>query len=153
MSDDRGEWSSFSLFELPSVLLAGLLLLFHRLFEAEAFAVHFKDLRMVSESIQQSGRHAFALEDLAPVAEGEVAGDQQAATFVTFGEHLKQKFGSGPTERQIAQLIHNQQIEFIETFQHPIKSVLLLSFFKLIHQSRRRIEFCPQPVSTGTQAK
>ena len=48
---------------------ARLLLLFHRLFEAEAFAIHFEDVAMVSESVQQSRGHAFALEDLAPVAE------------------------------------------------------------------------------------
>lgn len=48
---------------------ARLLLFFHRLFEAEAFTIHLEDVAMVSESIQQSGGHAFALEDLAPVAE------------------------------------------------------------------------------------
>ena len=65
---------------------AGLLLLFHRLFESKAFAVHLKDLRMVSQAVQQSGRHAFSLEDLSPVAERKVAGDQQAATFVPICE-------------------------------------------------------------------
>ena len=45
----------------PSVLFAGHLLLFHRLFEAEAFAVHLEDFGMVSQAVKQSGRHAFAL--------------------------------------------------------------------------------------------
>jgi len=48
---------------------ARLLLFFHRLFEAEAFAIHLEDVAMMSESIQQSRSHAFALENLVPVAE------------------------------------------------------------------------------------
>jgi len=60
---------------------------------------------MVSQSVQQSGRHAFALENLAPVAEREVTGDQQAAAFVAIGENLKQKFGSRSAERQVAKFV------------------------------------------------
>jgi len=79
-------------------LFAGLLLFFHRLFEAEAFAIHLEDVAMVSESIQQGRRHAFSLEDLVPFAERQVARDQQAAAFVAISEYLEQKFGSGTAE-------------------------------------------------------
>ena len=61
----------------------------HRLSKAIAFTIHLEDLAMVSQSVQQCGRHAFALEDLAPVAEREVAGDQQALAFVAVGEDLE----------------------------------------------------------------
>ena len=53
-----------------SGLFAGLLLLFHRLFEAEAFTIHLEDVAMVSASIQQGCCLAFALEDLVPVTNG-----------------------------------------------------------------------------------
>ncbi len=102
-------------FEQPLVLFVGLLVLFHRLFEAEAFAVHFKDLGMVSQAVQQGGRHAFALEDLTPVAEREVARDQQTAAFVTFSEHLKQQFRARSTEGQIAQFVDDQKIESVQS--------------------------------------
>lgn len=151
MDDDRGlsrRERSFSAFERPSVLWTGLLFLFHRLFEAEAFAVHFKDLAMVRESIQQGGCHAFSLKDLAPVAERQVAGDQQAATFVSISEYLKQQFGSRSTERQVPEFIDDQQIEFVEPLQHAIQCKLFLSFFELIHKRRRGEEFGPQSVST-----
>jgi hypothetical protein len=36
----------------------------------------------------------FTLKDLAPVAEGEVAGDQEAGTLVALGEDLEQQSGS-----------------------------------------------------------
>ena len=105
----------------------------------------------MSQPIQQGGRHAFSLEDLAPVAERKVAGDQQAATLVTIDEDLKQKFGSGSAERQITQFVDDQQVEFVETLQHSIQSELLLSFFELSHKRSRREKLRPQSVSTGTK--
>lgn len=136
-------WSWFGSAELPSVLFAGLLLLFHRLFEAEAFAVHLEDLRMMSQAVQQSGRHAFTLEDLAPVTEGEVARDEQTATFVAIGEHLKQQFRPRSTKRQVSEFIDDQEIKFVQTFQHAIQRELFLRFFQLIDQRRGREEFRP----------
>ena len=106
---------------------------------------------MVRQSVQQSGRHAFSLEDLAPVAERKVAGDQQTATFVPIGEYLEQKLGPGPTERQITQLVDDQKVEFVQTLQHPIQSELFLSLFKLSHKRGRSEKLRPQSVSTGTK--
>ncbi len=60
---------------------------------------------MVRQPIEQRRRHAFSLKDLPPVTERKVAGDQQASTFVAISEYLEQEFGSGSTERQVAQLI------------------------------------------------
>ncbi len=50
-------------------------ILFHRLAEAVAFAVHLENVATVREAIQERGGHAVALEYLAPIAEGKVAGD------------------------------------------------------------------------------
>ena len=95
---------------------------------------------MVSQSVQESSRHALALEDLTPVAEGEVACDEKTATFVAFGEYLKQQFRARTTERQVAQFVHDQKINFVEPFQHAIQRKLLLRFFQLIDQRRSREE-------------
>ena len=132
---------------------AWLLLFFHRLFEAEAFAIHLEDVAMVGESIQQSGGHAFALEDLIPVAEGQVAGDQQAAAFVTIGEDLEEQFGSGSAEGQVAEFVHDQQVDFVEPFQELIEAEFLLSFFQLIDQCRCREEFRANAFTTGGQSQ
>lgn len=71
--------------------VGGLLLsLFHRLAEAITFAIHLEDAAMVRQSIEQGGGHAFPLKDLAPFAERQVAGQQQAAAFVAFGKDLKE---------------------------------------------------------------
>ena len=123
-----------------SILFASLLVLFHRLAEAKAFTIHLKDFTVVSQAVQQSGRHAFALKDLTPVAERQIAGQQQAAAFVAVREDLKQQLRTAATERQITQFIHDQQIGAIQLSQKAIQQVRLLLFFEQVHESRGRVE-------------
>ena len=134
-------------------MLARLLLFFHRLFEAEAFAIHLEDMAMVGESIQQSRSHAFALEDMIPIAERQVAGDQQAAAFIAIGEDLEQQFGSRAAEREVAEFVHDQQVDFIEPFEQLVEAEFLLSFFQLIDQCRRREELCADTFTTSGQSQ
>lgn len=123
-----------------SRLLARLLLLFHRLAEAKAFTIHLKDFTMMRQPIQQGRRHAFALEDLAPIAEGKIARQQKTAAFVAIGKNLKQEFRTAAAERQITEFVHDQQIRAIQLSQIAIKQIRLLLLFEQIHQSRSREE-------------
>ena len=91
---------------------------------------------MVRQAVQQSGRHAFALEDLAQVAERQVAGQQQTAAFIAICEDLKQQLRTAATERQVSPFIHDQQIRAIQLRQISIKQVRLLLLFQQVHQSR-----------------
>lgn len=90
---------------------------------------------MVRQAVQQGGCHAFALEDLAPVAERQVAGQQQTAAFIAVSKDLKQQLCTAATERQISQFIHDQQIRAIQLRQISIEQVRLLLLFEQIHQS------------------
>ena len=128
-----------------SGLLAGRLLLFHRLAEAIAFTIHLEDGTVlnqvaVGQAVQSCGRHPLAVEDLAPVAEGQIAGDQQAAAFVAVGEDLEQQLGSGAAERQVAEFIADQKIRAIQLIQKTIELIILLFLFQKIHQPGRRVE-------------
>jgi len=67
------------------------LALLHRLADAAALAGELEDLAVVRPSIQHGRRHAFALEDLAPLAERQVAGQQQAGSLVPVREDLEQQ--------------------------------------------------------------
>ena len=82
--------------------LAGAVVLFgsalDRFLEAVAWAVHFDNVAAMGEAIEQGGGHAFALEDLGPLAEGQVAGDQDTATLITIGEDLEQQLGGGAAD-------------------------------------------------------
>ncbi len=91
---------------------------------------------MVRQAVQQGRCHAFALEDLTPVAERQVAGQQQAAAFVAVGENLKQQLCAAAAERQVSEFIHDQQIRAIQLRQKTIEQVRLLLLFEQVHQSR-----------------
>ena len=123
-----------------SALSASLLVLFHRLAEAKAFTIHLKDFAVVRQTVQQSGRHAFALKDLAPVAERQIARQQQAAAFIAVGKNLKQQFCTAATERQVTQLVHDQQISAIQLSQKAVEEVRLLLLFEQVDESRSRKE-------------
>ncbi len=81
--------------------------MFHRFFGSKALAVHFKDLRMMSQPVQQGGRHAFALEHLAPVVEHKVAGDQQTLPLVAkVSTHLRNRHQSSPYDDYLHDRVH-----------------------------------------------
>jgi len=79
-----------------------LFILLDLLVEAIALAVQLEDMTVMGQTIQQGRGHAFALEDLAPFAERQIAGDQQAGPFVAIGEDLEQQLGPRPAKRQVA---------------------------------------------------
>ena len=99
----------------PQELLAlGGSLLFHRLTEAVAFTVHLKDFAVVRQPVQESSCHPLSLKHLLPFAEWQVAGDQQAGPLVAIGEYLEQQFRSATIEREITELVADEQIELVE---------------------------------------
>src|SRR5277367_1220744 len=91
-----------------------ILLRLHRLAEAVAFAIHLEDLAAMRQAIQQSRCHPFTLKHLVPFAECQVAGDEQALAFITIGEHLEEQLGAAAAEREVAELVTDQEVEPIE---------------------------------------
>lgn len=102
----------------------------------------------VREAIEQRRGHAFTLEDLAPLAKGEVAGDQDAAALVAVGEDLEEQLGSRAAEAQIAQLVDDQEIGLVELGQQAVQAVLLLRFLQRRHQCRGGEEADPLVLPT-----
>ena len=96
----RPQTSTVFLFLIIAVRAASFLL--HRLTEAVAFTIHLEDVTIVGKSIQQRGGHPFSLKDLDPLTEWQVACDQEAATFISIGEDLKEQLRAGAGEREIA---------------------------------------------------
>ena len=56
---------------------------FLALFEAIALAVHFQNVDMVGQAIQQGSGQAFGTEDFRPFIERQIGGDNHRAAFVT----------------------------------------------------------------------
>ena len=89
----------------------------------------------VREAIEQGGGHPFALEDLAPVGKGQIAGDQQAGPLVAIGEYLKEQLGSGSSEGQIPELVADQQVHLVQLAQELVQAVALLRHLQLADQA------------------
>ena len=107
----------------------------------------------MGQPVQQGRRHAFALEDLAPLTERQVAGEQQTGPFIPIREDLEQQLRSGPTEREVSQLIADQQIDPIELAQEAVQLILLLGFLQACDQRGRRVELDPPTGPTGRQTQ
>ena len=65
----------------------------------------------MGEAVQQRSGQAFRPEDLGPLVEGEVGGDQDRAPLVALAEDLKEQFRSGERQGDEAQLIDGQRVE------------------------------------------
>src|ERR1700730_9265058 len=95
----------------------------HRLPEAVALAVHLENLRVVGQAVQERRRHPLALEDLVPLAEGQVARHQDAATLVAVGEDPEQEFDASATHRDVSQLGAKQRGGRVELRQEAVQCV------------------------------
>ena len=125
----------------------------HRFAEAEAFPVHLEDVAAMGEAVQQRRGHAFALEHLAPIGEGQVAGDQQAGPLVTIGEHLEEQLRAGAAEGQVSEFIADEQVGLVQLGQETIELVRLLGFLQSRDQIRGSEEAHALTQATGGQTQ
>src|SRR3546814_11540694 len=65
------------------------------LLEAEALAIHLKDVDVMCEAVEERAGEAFGSDDLGPLIEGQVCGDEGGAALVALGEDLEEEFGAG----------------------------------------------------------
>jgi hypothetical protein len=77
------------------------------LFEPVTVAVHFEDVNVVGQAVEQCAGQAFGGEHAGPFIEGQIAGDDDRAALVTLAEGLEQQLGSGRRERDVAQFIRD----------------------------------------------
>ena len=78
---------------------------FLALVETIALAVHFQDMDMVGEAVQQSPGQAFRAEYLRPLIERQVGGHQDRAPLVALAEDFEQQLGGGLRERHEAEFV------------------------------------------------
>src|SRR6202163_3388112 len=80
------------------------------LFEAIAVAIHFEDMDVVGQPIEQRAGQPLGPEQAGPLVERQIAGDEGGAAFVTLAEDLEQELCSGRRQGHIAELIDDQQL-------------------------------------------
>src|SRR5258705_3107758 len=74
-----------------------------------AVAVGGVGLGVVCEPVDHRGGDDVVAEDLAPAAEGFVAGDDEAGSFVAGGDELEEYVGRFGFERDVADLVNDHQ--------------------------------------------
>ena len=84
---------------------------FSAFIETIALAVHFQNMDMVGETVQQCPGQTFRTEYLGPFIERQVGGHHDRATFVTLAEDLEQKFGAGLGKRHEAKFVPSRAWE------------------------------------------
>ena len=96
-SEHRGRLAASRVLGLALALLA--------LFEAIAVAVHFEDVDVVGQPIEQRAGQPLGPEHAGPLVERQITGDEDGAALVTLAEDLKQKLCAGRRQGHIAELI------------------------------------------------
>src|SRR5215813_13010409 len=80
------------------------------LFEAIAVAVHFEDVDVVGEPIEQRAGQPLGPEHAGPFVERQIGGDNDGAALVTLAEDLEQQLRARRRQRYIAELVDDQQL-------------------------------------------
>ena len=73
--------------------------------ESEAIPVHFEDVDMVGEAIEERSGKPFRAKDLGPLVEGQVGCHQDRSSFVSLAEYLKEQLGPGLGQWHEAQFV------------------------------------------------
>ena len=91
----------------------------------------------MGEAVEQSRRHFGVAEDIPPLAEAQVGGDDHAGPLVEFAEQVKQQGPARCAERQVAQLIEDEEIETEQALGELSGLVGGLLLFEQMDQVRR----------------
>src|SRR4051794_1736626 len=79
-------------------------------FEAPAGIAGLDDIAVVGKPVEHGGGHLGVTEDLRPIGECQVGGDQQRCILVELADQMEQQLAAGLAERQITKLIDDNEI-------------------------------------------
>ena len=98
--------------------------------EAVALAFEGDHGGVVHEPVDQRGGDHRVAEDLAPGLEPAVAGDDDAAAFVAAGDQREQQVRGLAFEREVADLVDDQQLVALQAPELLVEGVALLGFLE-----------------------
>ena len=76
---------------------------------AVAVAADVDEVAVVQEPVDERRGHDLVAEDLAPFLEALVGGEHGRGVFVAAGHELEEEHGAGAGDRQVADLVDDQQ--------------------------------------------
>src|ERR1700736_3634484 len=80
-------------------------------FEALALVAGLDDVAVVSQAIEQRGRHLGVAEHAGPFTEGEIGGDDDGRSLVEPADEVEQQLAAGLSERQVAELVEDDEVD------------------------------------------
>ena len=87
--------------------------------ETPAVIAGFDDVAMVGQAIEQRGGHLGVAEHAGPFTEGEVRGDDDRGPLVEPADEVEQKLAAGLSERQIAELVEDDEVHAGQVVSEP----------------------------------
>ena len=93
---------------------------------------------MVGEPVQQRSGEALRPEDLGPLVEGEVGGDQDGAPLVALAEDFEEQFRPGGGQGHEAQFVDDQQAEAGHLPLEVEQASLVPGLHQFVDPGRRR---------------
>src|SRR5205823_14119406 len=88
-------------------------------FEAPALVAGFDDFTMMGETIEERGRHLGVAKHTGPIAKGQIGGDDNGSALVKPADQMKEQLAAGLSERQVAELVENNEVDAGEIFGEP----------------------------------
>jgi hypothetical protein len=88
-------------------------------FEAPALVACLDNVAVVREAVEQRGGHFGITKNTRPLAEGEIRGDDDGRAFVEAADGVEQQLAAGLSERQIAELVEDDEVETGEEVGEP----------------------------------
>src|SRR6516165_10392514 len=121
------------------------------LFEAITVAVHFKDVDVVGQPIEQCAGQPLGPEHAGPFVERQIGSDNDRAALVTLAEDLEQQLRAGRRQRYIAELVDDQQLVGRQLALETEQSLLVPGLDQLVDHRGRGGEADRQALLTGRQ--
>ena len=80
-------------------------------FEAPTIIAGLDDVAVVGQAIEQRGRHLGVAEHAGPFTECQVGGDDDGGSLVEPADEVEEQLAAGLGERQIAELVEDDEVE------------------------------------------
>ena len=102
--------------------------------KAIAFAVHFENVDVMGQAIEQGTGQPFGAKYAGPFVERQVAGHDGGAPFVSLAEDLEQQLGAGLRQWHIAEFVDDEQLVTGELALQAQKPFLVAGLDQLMHE-------------------
>src|SRR3546814_19626888 len=89
---------------------------------------------MVGQADVHCGGHLGVAEELGPIGEGEIGGDEKRVVFVELADQVEQELAAGLAERQIAELVDDDEIIAQQLLGEAAAAAGGLLLLELVHQ-------------------